>query len=46
MASRKATKNRKSSKRAKGLAAGKKMNEVKPLAFQYYISVKGTKQNP
>ena len=39
-----ATKNGKSSTRGKKLAAGKKVSEVKPLSYQYYVAIKGTKQ--
>lgn len=44
MATNKAAKKTKASGRNKKLSNGKKMNEVKPLSYQYYVSIKGNKQ--
>lgn len=42
----KATKKTKASRNSKKLARGKKMNEVKPLATDYYLNLGGIKGEP
>lgn len=36
----------KATKGAKKLSRGKKLSEVKPLCYEYYMNVKGIKQGP